>query len=136
MRGRDLRLVVEKELSATDMNRSQSRLSIPKLLVLQGFLSDQEIRTLDSKQGIKVSLIDPCLEVHHGLRLKKWSYGSKTFSYVLTERWNAVAHPYKPNGLEKDGIVQLWSFRVDGNLRFCLTKVEAPVLGNENSGSA
>ncbi|KAK2633030.1 hypothetical protein EUGRSUZ_L00710 [Eucalyptus grandis] len=95
MRGRDVRLVVEKVLSATDMNPSQSRLSIPKSQVLQGFLSDQEIRTLDSKEGIKVSLSDPSLEVHHGLQLKKWSYGSKFFSYVLTERWNAVTLLYK-----------------------------------------
>ncbi|KAF7848636.1 hypothetical protein BT93_L1783 [Corymbia citriodora subsp. variegata] len=123
MGGRDVRLVVQKKLSATDMNPSQSRLSIPKSQILQGFLSDQEIRTLDSKDGIRVFLIDPCLELHQGLQLKKWCYGSKTFSYVLTERWNAVAHPHKPNGLEKDAVVQLWSFRQDGNLRFCLTKV-------------
>ncbi|KAF7847529.1 hypothetical protein BT93_L2871 [Corymbia citriodora subsp. variegata] len=113
MGGREVRLVVQKKLSATDMNPSQSRLSIPKSQILQGFLSDQEIRTLDSKDGIRVLLIDPCLELHQG----------KTFSYVLTERWNAVAHPHKPNGLEKDAMVQLWSFRLDGTLRFCLTKV-------------
>ncbi|KAF8042397.1 hypothetical protein BT93_A0890 [Corymbia citriodora subsp. variegata] len=123
MGGRDVRLVVQKKLSATDMNPSQSRLSIPKSQILQGFLSDQEIRTLESKDGIRVFLIDPCLELHQGLQLKKWCYGSKTFSYVLTERWNEVAHPHKPNGLEKDAMVQLWSFRQDGTLRFCLTKV-------------
>ncbi|XP_030532091.1 B3 domain-containing protein At3g25182-like [Rhodamnia argentea] len=126
MRGRDVRLVVEKHLSATDMNPGQSRLSVPKSQVLTEFLSDQEIRTLDSKKGINVSLVDPCLEVYHGLQLNKWSYSGKTFSYVLTNRWNAVAHPSKSNGLEKDGLVQLWSFRVDGNLCFCLTTVKAP----------
>ncbi|KAI3412930.1 uncharacterized protein J3R85_016757 [Psidium guajava] len=124
MCGRDVSLVVEKQLSATDMNPGQSRLSVPMSQVITEFLSDQEIRTLDSKEGIKVSLVDPCLEVHHGLQLKKWSYSSETFSYVLTNRWNAVAHPHKWNGLKKDGLVQLWSFRVDGNLSFCLTKVE------------
>ncbi|XP_030532085.1 putative B3 domain-containing protein At3g24850 [Rhodamnia argentea] len=120
MRGRDVRLVVEKRLSATDMNPGQSRFSIPKSQVLTEFLGDQEIKTLDSNGGIKVSLVDPCLEIHHGLQLKKWSYSNKTFSYVLTNRWNAVAHPSKQNGLIKDGLVQLWSFRVDGNLYFCL----------------
>ncbi|XP_030532090.1 B3 domain-containing protein At1g05920-like [Rhodamnia argentea] len=124
MRGRDVRLVVEKKLSPTDMNPGQSRLSIPKSQVLTEFLNHQEIITLDNKGGIKISLVDPCLEVHHGLQLKKWRYSSKTFSYVLTNRWNAVAHPHKQNGLKEDGLVRLWSFRVDGNLFFCLTKVE------------
>ncbi|KAI3440591.1 uncharacterized protein J3R85_003360 [Psidium guajava] len=72
MRGRDVRLMVEKELSATNRNPGRSRLSLPKSQVLTEFLSDQEIRTLDSKEGIKVSLVDVLL-------LKKWSYSSKTF---------------------------------------------------------
>ncbi|KAL3722070.1 hypothetical protein ACJRO7_034427 [Eucalyptus globulus] len=90
MRGRDLTLVMEKTLAATDMDPCQSGLSIPKL-------QRSEL-----------------------LQLKKWSYGSKTFSRALAERWNRVSHPYKPNGLEKDAIVQLWSFRMDDNLCFCL----------------
>ncbi|KAL3722035.1 hypothetical protein ACJRO7_034394 [Eucalyptus globulus] len=80
MRGRDVRLVVEKVFSATDMNPSQSRLSIPKSQVLQGFLSDQEIL----RKALRFLSVTP-----------KWSYGSKFFSYVLTERWNAVTLLYK-----------------------------------------
>ena len=83
---------------------------------LEKFLSKEEIRILDRKDGIKVSLIELCLKVSHGLQLKKWNYLSKNFSYVLTERWNAVAHRYKRNELIKDVRIQLWSFRVDGNL--------------------
>ncbi|KAL3722032.1 hypothetical protein ACJRO7_034391 [Eucalyptus globulus] len=127
MRGRDLTLVVEKTLTATDMSRGQSRLSIPKKQIREGFLSEEEIRILYRKEGIKVSLIEPCLEVSHGLQLKKWNYMSKKFSYVLTERWNAVAHPHERNELIKDVVIQLWSFRVDSSLCFCLAKVEAPV---------
>ncbi|XP_018717929.2 B3 domain-containing protein At2g32645-like [Eucalyptus grandis] len=127
--GRDVTLVVEKKLTATDMSRGQSRLSIPKKQIRQCFLSEEEIRTLDRKEGIKVSLIEPCLEVFHGLQLKKWNYTSKNFSYMLTERWNAVAHPYERNELTKDVVIQLWSFRVDGNLCFCLVKVKTPGSG-------
>ncbi|KAL3722054.1 hypothetical protein ACJRO7_034411 [Eucalyptus globulus] len=127
MHGQDVTLVVEKTLTATDMSRGQSRLSIPNKQMRQGFLSEEEIRILNRKEGIKVSLIEPCLEVSHGLRLKKWNYTSKNFSYMLTERWNAVAHPCTRNELMKDVVIQLWSFRVDGSLWFCLRKVEAPM---------
>ncbi|KAL3722058.1 hypothetical protein ACJRO7_034415 [Eucalyptus globulus] len=109
------------------MSRGQSRLSIPNKQIRQGFLSEEEIRILNRKEGIKVSLIELCLEVSHGLRLKKWNYTSKIFSYMLTERWNAVAHPYTRNELMKDVVIQVWSFRVDGSLWFCLKKVEAPM---------
>ncbi|KAK3412079.1 hypothetical protein EUGRSUZ_I00861 [Eucalyptus grandis] len=123
MQGRDMTLVVEKTLTATDMSRGQSRLSIPNKQIRQGFLSEEEIRMLDRKEGIKVSLIEPCLEVSQ-LQLKRWNYQSKIFSYVLTERWNGVAHPYERNELMKDVVIQLWSFRVDGSLWFCLKRVE------------
>ncbi|KAK3412072.1 hypothetical protein EUGRSUZ_I00848 [Eucalyptus grandis] len=108
MHGQDVTLVADKQIR-------------------QDFLSEEEIRILNRKEGIKVSLIEPCLEVSHGLRLKKWNYTSKNFSYMLTERWNAVAHPYMRNELMKDVVIQLWSFRVDGSLWFCLRKVEAPM---------
>ncbi|KAK3412077.1 hypothetical protein EUGRSUZ_I00855, partial [Eucalyptus grandis] len=111
MHGRDMTLVVEKTLTATDMSRGQSRLSIPNKQIRQSFLREEEIRILDRKEGIKVSLIEPCLEVSHGLQLKRWNYKSRNFSYVLTERWNGVAHPYARNELMKDVVIQLWSFR-------------------------
>ncbi|XP_056163841.1 B3 domain-containing protein At2g32645-like [Syzygium oleosum] len=129
MYGRDVTLVVEKTLTATDMSRGQSRLSIPKSQIREKFLSEEEIRNLERKEGIKVSLIEPCLEISHGLQLKKWNYMSKNFSYMLTERWNAVAHPYERNELIEDVRIQLWSFRVDGNLCFCLMKVKTPGSG-------
>ncbi|KAI3442950.1 Cyclin N-terminal domain-containing protein [Psidium guajava] len=131
MRGRDVTLVVEKKLTTTDMSRCQSRLSIPRWQIRgETFLGEEEIRILNGKEGITVSLIEPCLEVSHGLQLKKWNYMSDNFSYVLKGRWNGVAHPYQRNELIKDVRIQLWSFRVHGNLHFCLTKVEeAPVSG-------
>ncbi|KAI6699285.1 hypothetical protein NL676_013609 [Syzygium grande] len=98
MHGRDVTLGVEKRPTATYMSRGQSRLS----MIREKLLSEEEIRILDRKEGIKVSLIEPCLKVSHGWQLKKWNYLSKKFSYVLTERWNAVAHPYKRNELIQD----------------------------------
>ncbi|KAI6699295.1 hypothetical protein NL676_013619 [Syzygium grande] len=79
MHGRDVTLVVEKTLTATDMSRGQSRLSIPKSRIREKFLSEEEIRNLERKEGIKVSLTEPCLEISHGLQLKKWNYMSKNF---------------------------------------------------------
>lgn len=126
MHGQDVMLVMKKTLTATDMNPGQSRLSIPKSQILADFLSRDEIRTLDDKKGILVSLIEPCLEVRHDLQLKKWKNKSGTFSYVLTKHWNAVAHPFERNRLKKDSLIQLWSFRVNGNLHFCLVNLGAP----------
>ncbi|KAI6683403.1 hypothetical protein NL676_029316 [Syzygium grande] len=125
MRGRDAMLVLEKRLRATDLDPNQGRLSIPKLQIRANFLSSEEIRTLDNKEVITVSLIEPCLEVRHGLQLKKWNYQGGAFSYVLTKQWNAVVRRFERNGLEESSLVQLWSFRVDGDLCFCLVNLGA-----------
>ncbi|KAI6683400.1 hypothetical protein NL676_029313 [Syzygium grande] len=126
MHGQGVMLVLEKRLRATDMDPNQGRLSIPKLQIRADFLSGEEVRTLDNKEAITVSLIEPCLEVRRGLQLKKWNYQNGTFSYVLTKQWNAVARRFGPNRLEENSLVQLWSFRVDGDLCFCLVNLGAP----------
>ncbi|KAF7848869.1 hypothetical protein BT93_L1481 [Corymbia citriodora subsp. variegata] len=126
MHGQDARLVLEKRLRPTDMDSGQGRLSIPRLQIRANFLSSEEIRTLNNRESITIPLIEPCLEVRRGLQLKKWNYNNRNFSYVLTKQWNLVAHPFEWNQLREHGLIQLWSFRENGHLCFCLVNCEAP----------
>ncbi|KAF8037708.1 hypothetical protein BT93_B0534 [Corymbia citriodora subsp. variegata] len=126
MHGQDVMLVLEKRLSATDVKRHASRLSIPMGQMRASFLTGEEIRALGNKEEIAVSLIEPCLHVRHGLQLRKWNHKRDNFSYVLAKEWTDVAHPFERNGLEMGCLVRLWSFRTNGDLCFCLVNVEAP----------
>ncbi|KAF7848868.1 hypothetical protein BT93_L1480 [Corymbia citriodora subsp. variegata] len=121
MYGQGVRLVLEKRLCATDMNPSKGRLSIPKQQRKAKFLTDEEDRALDNK-AMTVSLIEPgpVLQVRHGLKLQKDYKREDYFSYVLTKEWNAVTHSNARNGLEEGCLIQLWAFRVNGDLHFCL----------------
>ncbi|XP_039155677.1 B3 domain-containing protein At1g05920-like [Eucalyptus grandis] len=132
MHGQGVMLVLEKRLCATDLKRCNGWLSIPRGQIRANFLTSGEIQALDNKEAIAVSLIEPCLQVRHGLQLQKWNNVRNHFSYVLTKEWTAVAHPIARNGLKKGGLVQLWSFRANGDLCFCLVNVEAPPSAEEN----
>ncbi|KAL3748778.1 hypothetical protein ACJRO7_009934 [Eucalyptus globulus] len=102
MHGQGVMLVLEKRLCATDLKRHNGWLSIPRGQIRANFLTNGEIRALDNKKAIAVSLIEPCLQVRHGLQLQKWNNVRNHFSYVLTKEWT------------KGGLVQLWSFRANG----------------------
>ncbi|KAF8037686.1 hypothetical protein BT93_B0514 [Corymbia citriodora subsp. variegata] len=131
MHGQDVRLVLEKDLCATDVNRSKNHLSIPKRKIQAEFLTDEEIRALDDEH-MTVSLIEPCLQVRHGLKLRKDYKRGDYFSYVLKKEWNAVTHPTARNGLTEGCHIRLWAFRVNGDLHFCLVNCEAASADVEN----
>ncbi|KAL3748786.1 hypothetical protein ACJRO7_009942 [Eucalyptus globulus] len=132
MHGQGVKLVLKKELCASDVQQRQGRLSIPMGQIKADFLTSEEIRALDNKEALVVPLIEPCLQVRHGLQLKKWKNNRDHFSYFLTKEWSAVTHPSAGNRLREGGLVQLWSFRSNLDLCFCLVNSEAPPAAVEN----
>ncbi|XP_022720018.1 putative B3 domain-containing protein At2g27410 [Durio zibethinus] len=107
-----LALVIEKELTHSDLSSQQGRFSIPERQVNADFLTQDEKDKLEENQGIDVMIIDPSIE-ETSLKLKKWRM-SKTFCYVLGGKWNEVkernAEALKVNA-KTHAVVQLWSFR-------------------------
>lgn len=124
-KGSDVKFVIQKKLSKSDMSGRFARLSIPKGQMIAEFLSEDEQMSLQQKEedgarykGMKVQLIQPSLN-ECSISLKKWKQGSNN-SYMLTSPWNQTA---KNNGLEVGDIIQLWSFRVDHSPCLILIKL-------------
>ena len=121
--GCELKLIIEKKLFKTDLEKDANRLSIPKGQLKAEFLGQKEHIILQEKveghyKGIEVPLVQPCREVSTIL-LKNWKYGNGN-SYMLSSQWNDVA---EKNGLKVDDIIQLWSFRVNHELWMALVKL-------------
>ncbi|KAL5785462.1 hypothetical protein ACOSQ2_007854 [Xanthoceras sorbifolium] len=122
LNGTNIMLVSQKRLTCTDLDPHQGRLSVPKGQALtHDFLSEEEMGQADLKEGLRCSLIQPCLEETTDIGLRKWKM-NKTFSYTLIRRWNSVAENQR-NRLEIGGWMQLWCFRVDSKLWFALVNL-------------
>ncbi|KAK1562940.1 hypothetical protein Q3G72_019578 [Acer saccharum] len=130
LNGTDVMLVGEKAMTATDMDNHQGRFSIPRGKVrTHAFLRKEDNPT----EGVKCSLIQPCLQVITDLGFKKWTMNT-TFSYTLIKKWNSVASN-EENGLQTGCVVQLWSFRVGSNLWFALVNLDLKREDNVGSSS-
>jgi hypothetical protein len=126
MQGSDIKLVIQKELTITDMKGSQDRLSIPSGEMMHEFLSIEEQVRLKEKEadgihfkGVEVPLIEPDLQ-ESTIFLKKWKLGRNN-CYILSKPWIEVA---KRNKLESSNTIQLWSFRVNQSLHLALIKLD------------
>ncbi|GAB4857874.1 hypothetical protein Ancab_015779 [Ancistrocladus abbreviatus] len=119
----DPKLVIEKKLTACDVNSSQARLTMPGNKT-SFFLTDDEREVINSKdekgnpKGIDTTVIDPSLQIRD-IKLRKWCYSSSA-SYVLVSGWNNVV---RHNRLKTGDTVQVWSFRMQGKLGFALVNL-------------
>ncbi|CAK8538813.1 unnamed protein product [Lathyrus sativus] len=132
MEGTDVKLVIQKQLTKSDLTQNNGRLSIPKGRVIESFLTPTEESCLDyerKKKGEKkckiasmvISMLDPDLNLWEDMCLKKWKMNTIEV-YNITGGWNELV---KDNHWEKDQKikVQLWSFRRNLNLNFALVKL-------------
>ena len=119
MKGTNLILVLEKKLFKTDIRKVENRLSIPANQIRKEFVREEEEEILRAGEGMKAVLIQPSLEVST-ITLKKWKMKTTCYVYVLTTQWNSVV---VRESLQKDDIVQVWSFRVGRELGFALVRV-------------
>ncbi|CAI9088387.1 OLC1v1022696C1 [Oldenlandia corymbosa var. corymbosa] len=115
-------LVIQKELFTTDIKEGNQRLSIPvNQVISKGFLTDKEKDMLGDRNlngSIKSILIDDHL-TEWEIPLKRWAM-SKSGQYVLIAPWNKVV---KENGLRVGVRIQVWSFRMNGQMYFVLVKL-------------
>lgn len=127
MEGSDVKLVIQKRLTESDLNPNSGRLSIPKGKIQEkNFLTQLEESSLDVREGKKkrilgmhVSVLCPNLKLSNNLCFKKWAMKT-TKVYNITHGWSNLA---SENLLHVNNMVQLWSFRIHHKLYFALIKI-------------
>ncbi|KAF7138340.1 hypothetical protein RHSIM_Rhsim07G0194100 [Rhododendron simsii] len=140
LNGCELKLVIQKLLSISDLNSQKYRMSIPTGKIRNEFLRSEEKAMFDSGKekgkikGLEVELIEPSCERVTTLSLRKWwmnKGNGKTnpiYNLVNINWYNKVV---LGNGLGNKTVVQLWAFRVEGKLQFALVKVEGAGGGGD-----
>lgn len=130
MGGKEVKLVIEKELSRTDLDRHICRVSIPKNQVRDlSFLRDEENRFVEAQNAMDVSVIGPKRSQVLKFALVEMGSRSKakpSLIYNFRSGWNNFA---SENELKVRDRIQIWSFRVDSDdcrdrLCFALVKLD------------
>lgn len=113
-------LVIEKQLTSSDVGKSHGRLLIPALRVMNpaSFLTRDEKWELENKENISVWVFDPKRRIFQ-LNLGQWNMSEKK-NYVLKTQWNQLV---SMNGFKENMVIQVLSFRVDQQLCFALVRV-------------
>jgi len=129
MEGCEVKLVIQKELTTSDVDKDQSRLSVPIGKIEENFLTPMEELSLayvpQKKKGRKkfvgmsVSMLDPNLILYIDMCFKKWKMGTGEV-YIITNKWKKLV---AENRFEAKKKVELWSFRCRGELYFALVKL-------------
>ncbi|KAF2321161.1 hypothetical protein GH714_034854 [Hevea brasiliensis] len=138
-RGTDVKLVIMKQMFATDLNPHRDRFSIPfKQIRDSSFLiEDEKSKLKEQKENIPVTLMEPYGDESKML-LRQWNLKSSS-TYVLTSSWNKVLernHQGPSGKFKQKDIVQLWSFRRNGELWLALFKVGDSGSKGENGDGA
>ncbi|KAF8042819.1 hypothetical protein BT93_A1216 [Corymbia citriodora subsp. variegata] len=140
MGGKEVKLVIEKELSRTDLDRHICRVSIPKNQVRDlSFLRDEENRVVEAQNALDVTVIGP--RQSQVLKFALVEMGSRkkarpSLIYNFRSGWNNFA---AENGLKVRDRIQIWSFRVDSDhcldrLCFALVKLDDNIPNGGEAG--
>ncbi|KAJ0240877.1 hypothetical protein HA466_0219270 [Hirschfeldia incana] len=132
--GYDPKLILEKKLYKSDLDKVQSRLSLPSSqVVTSDFLSEEESRVIYEQsvlkkrtEGLSVVLVDPLLK-KHVVDLRKWKMGGN-WNYVFVDGWNQVV---STNTFKVGNVYHVWSFRSGGG-KLCFALV--PPRNSSGSG--
>lgn len=129
MEGGEVKLVIQKELTDTDLKPNNGRFSIPRQKTQEkNFLTPSEESLLDVREGknkrllgMSMSVLGPNLKLYDNMWFKKWEMKT-TNVYNITHGWNKLV---KENLLQARDKVQLWSFRnrTHHQLSFALVKL-------------
>ncbi|CAI9774893.1 unnamed protein product [Fraxinus pennsylvanica] len=125
----EAKLVIQKQLFPTDIAKDQNRFTIPVNQIREEFLSNEEKIYLSKyvskgrKMAMEAMIIEPLLR-EGTVELRRWDLkkysGRSSMSYVLNKNWGTLC---ENNKLEVGNVLQLWAFRVDGELLFVLVKL-------------
>ncbi|CAJ2633061.1 B3 domain-containing protein At1g05920-like [Trifolium pratense] len=114
MEGNDVKLVIQKKLTMTDVTRNNGRLSLPigKIIEESSLLTEEERLSLDyvpqkkgtrKLKGMSVAMLDTNLKLWDKMCFKKWKMG-KSEVYNITGAWYKLV---EENHLEQDQKIQL-----------------------------
>ncbi|KAL5780911.1 hypothetical protein ACOSQ2_011648 [Xanthoceras sorbifolium] len=120
LNGTNIILVAEKQITSTDLNEKENRLLLAEKKILNEFVTPEEEHELNEKRGVKVTVIQPCLETTPNLQLKKWAM-KENFYFALIGNWSSIANN-KKNRLRKNCMIRLFSFRKESSLYFALVR--------------
>ncbi|WCJ43688.1 hypothetical protein M5689_024412 [Euphorbia peplus] len=128
--GRDIKLVIMKQLFISDLEEQQGRLSMPFAQIRDAtlsFLTQDENTALANKCEMPVMLMEPC-KYESDMILVRWRLTS-SYSFVLRTNWNRVLqrNHFQDKYFKLSDVIQVWSFRVGPQLWFAIDKVwDAP----------
>ncbi|KAE9447953.1 hypothetical protein C3L33_20171, partial [Rhododendron williamsianum] len=114
-------LVIQKELEATDVSDDHKRLSLPRgKLKDKEFLSGEKKAFRQNSKGVAEMAARLIAEngKEHEIDIRQWNMSKGIYNVV--KGWIDVVSTH---GMCAKRIVQLWSFRVKGNLWFALVKL-------------
>ncbi|XP_010558862.1 PREDICTED: B3 domain-containing protein At1g05920-like [Tarenaya hassleriana] len=144
MNGYAPKLVIEKNLFKSDINRNLGRLAIPTNHVVEkDFLTATEERMIDEKCRLKTSdvdvvavLVDP-LHRKWNVVLRRWDMakdsGNCSSIFVFVSTWNSIVDA---NGFKEGDPIELWSFRSQGRLCFAFVPPRRSSLCSGQCSSA
>ncbi|XP_010558867.1 PREDICTED: B3 domain-containing protein At1g32030-like [Tarenaya hassleriana] len=144
MNGYEPKLVIEKNLFKSDINRNLGRLAMPTNHVVEkDFLTATEERMIDEKCRLKTSdvdvvagLVDP-LHRKWNVVLRRWDMakdsGNCSSIFVFVSTWNSIVDA---NGFKEGDPIELWSFRSQGRLCFAFVPPRRSSLCSGQCSSA
>ncbi|XP_074317952.1 putative B3 domain-containing protein At5g35780 [Silene latifolia] len=113
--GRNEQLIAQKQLTASDINPNLGRLLLnQKNIITEEFLRDDEekkIRRKDNNKYIKAKLLEPMGRIQD-IHVTNWDMVRNSY-YVLLNTWKDLV---ASNGFGKNDVVQVWTFRFDGEV--------------------
>lgn len=138
----DVKIVMEKELTASDIQGNQGRLSIPENKTQAKFLTDDEDEFLKGKIGDKMTTKDVKVIMGtsvYNMPLSRWNYAlnkSKNnnedhhvgWKYVLKNEGGQWTKLKNDNGLQPGDYILLVSFRSNNLLHFAIIKRKYELL--------
>ncbi|RHN53426.1 putative transcription factor B3-Domain family [Medicago truncatula] len=113
--GTDIKNIMCKKLSASDLRDDQNRLLMPLKEVKVDFLTDIEKDESNKQDGLEVTVLDPSFR-EFTMSLRKWSMGTNKY-YSLLRGWKTVV---SKNSFKKGKKLNIWTFRVNDKLHFVL----------------
>jgi len=122
LNGTDIKYIMCKKLSASDLNDDQNRLLMSLKEVKVDFLTDIEKNVSLARKdennkpvGLEVIVLDTSFR-EFTMSLRKWSMGINKY-YSLVHGWKTVL---SKNSFKKGKKLNIWTFRVNDKLHFVL----------------
>ncbi|CAI9278711.1 unnamed protein product [Lactuca saligna] len=128
LKGKEAKVVMEKTLYKSDLEKNQNRLNMPMKQVIEPdeFLRKNEKDDLENGKEFEVKLWGPRLKKHEKRMMLKMWHMKSTSNYVLKTNWNHFVMANKKD-LEINKKIQVWSFRRKEKLCFAIARLDRDV---------